>query len=235
MLCKNAGHHPETHSGSDRGLVAVATWALVQRDVAVSSAFAGITVSVSPDSRCRGTWPKVYWARAAPRTRVNVQMTSNRSPSQVWGMAVPGLRRQRRGERRDVVMLPADQHDTRVAADHAGGQLGFLPLGEGGDYLQSEAIAESLDGLMRPVRCRLGWVPVGGREQGCGGAQSRLRRPDGGIEEHSERAGALRPSRQQGMRVLIALFVDPKGRLRAAGDCRASTGGSAGFSPWRVM
>jgi len=34
---KNAGHHPETHSEPDRGLVAVATWAPVQRDVAVSA------------------------------------------------------------------------------------------------------------------------------------------------------------------------------------------------------
>ena len=41
---------------------------------------AGITVSLSPDSSCWGTWPKVYWTAAAPGTRVNVQMTSKRPP-----------------------------------------------------------------------------------------------------------------------------------------------------------
>ena len=59
--------------------------------------------------------------------------------------------RQRRGDRRDVVVLPADQHDAGVVAHHAGGELGLLAHGEGRVNRDSEATAEALDGLVRPV------------------------------------------------------------------------------------
>ena len=61
-----------------------------------------------------------------------------------------------------MVVLPADQHDIGVAAHHAGGQLGFLALGEAGGYREPETAAETLDGLIRAMRGRLGRVAVGG-------------------------------------------------------------------------
>src|ERR1700685_1907216 len=50
---------------------------------------AAMTVGASPDRSCCGIWPKVYWAGDAPGTRVNVQMTSKRSPGHGAGITVP--------------------------------------------------------------------------------------------------------------------------------------------------
>ena len=90
-------------------------------------------------------------------------------PDDVETIAGPGLRDdrsrhggQRRGERRDVVVLPADEHDAGVTAHHVGGELGFLALGVGGDDRDPEAVAETLDRLIRPVRGRLVLAAVGG-------------------------------------------------------------------------
>ena len=115
-------------------------------------------------------------------------------PDDVEAVAWPGLRDdgsqhggQRRGERRDVVVLPADEHHADVGAHHVRGELGFLAFGVGGADRDPEAVAESLDRLVGPVPGRLALAAVGGRQQGRGGLQARPQRP-GGIEKDSERA-----------------------------------------------
>jgi hypothetical protein len=76
--------------------------------------------------------------------------------------------RQRRGERRDVPVLPANQHDAGAGAHDAGGQLGFLALGEVGRYLKTEAATETLNRLVCPVRRCLARVAVGRHSKAAG-------------------------------------------------------------------
>jgi hypothetical protein len=106
----------------------------------------------------------------------------------------------------------------------------------GGDR-DTEALAETLDRLVRPVHGGLGRIAVGGRQQGDGDVQPRLRRAEGRVEQDSERAGALPSPWQQRLVVLVALVVDPEGRAGRRGRRLSGVdgGGSAGFSPWRMM
>src|ERR1700733_6238437 len=71
---------------------------------------------------------------------------------------------QGRGQGRDVIVLPADEHDAGILAYHAGCQLGFLALGEVRDYRHSKAVGQALDGLVGPVFGGLARAAVGGRE-----------------------------------------------------------------------
>ena len=116
---------------------------------------------LSPDSSCWGIWPKVYWAGADPGTSVKVQMTSKRSPCHFSGMTVPALVGS--DEASAGMCLCSQQISTtpeEVLTTLAASWV--LAFGEIGGDLDTEALAETLDRLIRPVRSRLVLAAVGG-------------------------------------------------------------------------
>ncbi len=124
----------------------------------------------------------------------------------------PADDRQRGCDRRDVLVLPADEHDSGVAAHQAVGELLLLSLGERRRYRQPQVLAQTLDGLIRPMRGRLAWMPPGGRHQHSRRPQAVPHRAEVRLEQGGEGAGALPSARQQRMLVLAALVVNARQR-----------------------
>ena len=193
-----------------------------------------MTVLMSPErSRC-GIWLKVYWL--APEARVNTQMTSKRSPGHACGIIVPATAGERRGQRRDVVMLPANEHHTAILADHVGGERRFVAFGVGGDDGHAEADAQALNRLVGPVVGGLVRAAIGGREQRSGGVQPGLERTRGGVKEGGQCTRALPAPGQQGMRILVSLEVDAERRPARSSILPGRCGGRIScFSPWRII
>ena len=118
------------------------------------------------------------------------------------------------GERRDVVVLPADEHHAGAGVQHPGGQPGLVPHLVRGADRQLQEVGEALDGLVGPVPGGAFRVAVGGGKKVTRGAQSRPRRAGGGAEQGGERPGALPAARQQAVLVLAAVEVDAVRRAR---------------------
>src|SRR5260370_1480026 len=112
--------------------------------------------------------------------------------------------RQRGRDRRNVVVLPADQYRAGAAGQHGGGELWLLSLGEVGRYLDAEPVRQPADRLMGPVVSGLARVSVPRRDQHPGNPESRSQRTVRGIEECRQCAGSLPAAWQQRVLVLIA-------------------------------
>jgi hypothetical protein len=105
-------------------------------------------------------------------------------------------------------MLPADEHDSGVAAHHAVGQFPFPSLRERGGDRQPQALTQTLNGLIRPMRGCLAGMPPGGRDQDRRRPQAGALRTAFRMKQDSEGAGALPSARQQRMLVVAALKVN---------------------------